>query len=168
MADTYRIPKRILGDAPAELSDQIVVTEAPIGLKLVEERPRYKSTVVTYQQTLLGLPGWDAKIPITLDEQKQVVNSLSSINPDASMPRKPKGDAKYMNDIGEDDLRQVLGFRKGEGEIRINKQRPLVYLYNKHDRQEIASERDDADAHGQHLAPTLILREVPDTIQNGQ
>ncbi|KAJ5506882.1 hypothetical protein N7453_005839 [Penicillium expansum] len=168
MADEYRIPKRILSNAPTKFSDQIVLKDAPFELKFVEERSRYKSTALTYQQTLLGLPVWDAKISVTLDESKRVVNSLSSISPDASAPGKPKDDAKYLKAIDEDGLRQALGFRKGEGEISINKQRLLVYLFNKNDRQEIASEGEDPDIHGKPFAPTLILHDISDTIQHGR
>ena len=93
-ANAYRIPQSFLKETQAQLVAEQVLSDTPPTLKLVEERPRYKSTAVTYQQTLLGLPVWNAKFSVTLNKNLQVMNSVSSIKPDAAEPRKPPDDAR--------------------------------------------------------------------------
>ncbi|KAE8140147.1 hypothetical protein BDV38DRAFT_290862 [Aspergillus pseudotamarii] len=163
VADDYRIPQDVLGETPSKLSDVASPTDAPFGLPVAQERPRYRSTAVIYQQTLGGLPVWDAKLNITVNEENQIVNSSSSIDTKASKPELPPDDAKYMqSDVTAEDLGQLLALPVSRGAIYFKpeqkKQQLLVYRYHKDDRQEISK----------HSAPTLILPEVPETIRDGQ
>ncbi|KAE8412677.1 hypothetical protein BDV36DRAFT_304744 [Aspergillus pseudocaelatus] len=163
VADDYRIPQDVLGETPTKLFDLASPTDAPFGLPVVQERPRFRSTAVIYQQTLGGLPVWDAKLNITVNEENQVVNSSSSIDIKASKPEPPPDDAKYMqNDVTVEDLGQLLALPVSRGGIYFKpeqkQQRLLVYCYHKDDRQEISG----------HSAPTLVLPEVPETIRDGQ
>lgn len=185
VAPAYGIPESLLQDTQAplvEATEEInaqsrlvgeqrkrdaspapEIADTPPALKMAEQRARFKSTAVTYQQTLLGLPVWGAKFCVTLNEQLQVLNSVSSVKSDAVEPHKPAEDARFLNDIGEADLREVLGLQAGEGDLNINYQDLLVYQYNEKHRQELP------DEHGEqgYCAPTLILHEAPDSIQEG-
>ncbi|KAE8366573.1 hypothetical protein BDV27DRAFT_170708 [Aspergillus caelatus] len=163
VADDYKIPHGVVGETPTKLSAPASPTDAPFGLPIAEERERFKSKAVTYQQTLGGLPVWDAKFNITVNEDNQVVNSSSSIDTKASKPEFPPDDAKYMkDDVTAEDLGQLLALPVSSGGIHFKKeqkqQRLLVYRYYTDDRQEISG----------HSAPTLVLREVPEAIKNGQ
>ncbi|GIC92991.1 uncharacterized protein Aud_009470 [Aspergillus udagawae] len=157
VADGYEIPQGVLGETPTELSEPASPTDAPFGLKLVQERPRFRSTAVIYQQTLGGLPVWNAKLSVTVNEENQHRHkSLQTRTP-------PRDDAKYMqNDVTEEDLGQLLALPVSRGGIYFKQeqkhQRLLVYRYHKDDRQEIAGDS----------APTLVLPEVPEIIRDGQ
>ncbi|GMG31179.1 unnamed protein product [Aspergillus oryzae] len=164
VADDYEIPQGVLGETPTRLSEPASPTDAPFGLILAQERPRFRSTAVVYQQTLGGLPVWDAKLSVTVNEENQIVNSSSSIDTEASKPETPPDDAKYMqNDVTAEDLGQLLRLPVSRGGIYFKQeqeqkqQRLLVYRYRKDDRQEIAGDS----------APTLVLPEVPETIREG-
>ena len=143
------------GDAPLAPN----IADPPPALKFAAQRARFKQTAVTYQQTLLGLPVWGAKFNVTLNNKLQVVNSVSSVKSDALEARKPATNAKYLNDFGEVDLREVLGLRAGEGNITINYQGLLIYQYNEKHRQELPHEQGEG-GEGGYFAPTLILHEA--------
>ncbi|KAK5099126.1 hypothetical protein LTR70_001276 [Exophiala xenobiotica] len=161
-AQSHLVGQRGESDAPPAP----VIADTPPALKLAEQRARFKSTAITYQQTLLGLPVWGAKFCVTLNDKLQVVNSVSSVKSDALEPRKPAEDAKFLDDIGEVDLREVLGLRADEGDITINYQGLLVYQYDGKHRQELLHEHGEGGERG-YSAPTLILHEAPDNIQEG-
>ncbi|KAJ5468862.1 hypothetical protein N7475_006614 [Penicillium sp. IBT 31633x] len=163
VADDYKIPQGVVGEIPTEFSEPASPVGAPFGLRFTQARPRFRSTAVIYQQTLGGLPVWDAKLSVTVNEENQVVNSSSSIDSNASKSETPSDGAKYMqNDVTEEDLGQLLALPVGGGGIYFKQeqkqQRILVYRYHKDDRQEIAG----------HSAPILALPEVPETIRDGQ
>ncbi|KGO48578.1 hypothetical protein PEX1_060400 [Penicillium expansum] len=164
VADDYEIPQGVIGGTPIKLSEPASPTDTPFGLRLVQERPRFRSSkAVIYQQTLGGLPVWDAKLSILVNKENQIVSSSSSIDTNASKPEIPLDDAKYMqNDVTEEDLRQLLAVSVSSDGIYFKEeqkqQRLLVYYYHKDDRQEISGDS----------APTLVLPEVPETIGDGQ
>lgn len=153
---------RLTGDTSAPQAPKI--TDTAPALKLEEERKRFKNRAVTYQQTLLGLPVWGAKFSVTVNNKMQVVNSVSSIKSDALETQKPPSDAKFFDDVKGSDLGKVLGLRSGARDITINYQGLLVYQYKKDERQHLPHEHSEAS----HFAPTLILKPVPDTIQEGK
>lgn len=162
VADDYKIPPGVLGETPTNLSELASPTDAPFGLSLAQERPRFRSTAVIYQQTLGGLPVWDAKLSVTVNKENQVVNSTSSIDITASKPEMPPEDAKYVRKgVTEEDLGQLLELPVGKGAIYFKEEQKqqnlLVYRYHKDGRQEISGDS----------APTLVLREVPETIRDG-
>jgi Zn-dependent metalloprotease len=92
---------------------------------------------VIYQQTLGGLPVWDAKLSVTVNEENQVVNSFSSLEQKPPDQKQPPDDAKYMqNDVTEEDLGQLLALpvSRGDGiyfKQEQKQQRLLVYRYHK-------------------------------------
>ncbi|KAJ5339058.1 hypothetical protein N7452_005786 [Penicillium brevicompactum] len=163
VADDYQIPRDVLGETPTNLSEPASDTGAPFGLTLAQARPRFRSTAVTYQQTLRGLPVWDAKLSVIVNKDNQVINSSSSIDTNASEPGPLPDDAKYMkNAVTEEDLGQLLALPVRGGGIYFKpeqkQQHLLVYRYHKDDRQEISGDS----------APILALPEVPETIRDGQ
>ena len=166
VADAYGIPKSFLRDDNSQLSAEEGLSDSPPALKLAEERSRFIGTTVSYQQTLLGLPVWGAEVSVTLNGDQKVINSVSSVRTHATEPRKPQGDAKYLEDIRVEDLLAVLALRPGDGQITINQQKLLVYQYRKDNRQQLAEEQPLEDGH--HHVPTLILNAVPDSIQDGR
>ncbi|KAJ5358312.1 uncharacterized protein N7496_010725 [Penicillium cataractarum] len=90
VADDYKIPPGVLGETPTKLSELASSTDALFSLSLPQERPRFRSTAVIYQQTLCGLPVWDAKFSVTVNKENHVVNSTSSIDIRASKPETPQ------------------------------------------------------------------------------
>ncbi|KAG8534314.1 uncharacterized protein KY384_001158 [Bacidia gigantensis] len=165
VAEAYEIPKSFLRKDSAQLAAGDGLRDSPPALEAREERFRFNSTAISYQQTLLGLPVWGAEISVTLNEDQKVINSVSSVQPHATQPRMPGDNAKYLKSIEVESLREVLALRPGEGQITINQQSLLVYQYRKDNRQILARDQGPSDeAH--HQVPTLILNQVPDSIQD--
>jgi hypothetical protein len=167
-APTYGIPEAYLQESQTPLPAQPVLTNEPPALRLAEERARHKSIVVSYQQTVLGLPIWARGFSVTLDEDDpRAVSSVSTVNPNIPAIKSPSSDAKLLNDISDQGLLKVLGLEPTEQQIHINTQRLLLYQYDPETRQEREEETPESGLIVTGGGSTLDLPPVAVSIQTG-
>ncbi|OJJ98993.1 hypothetical protein ASPACDRAFT_44622 [Aspergillus aculeatus ATCC 16872] len=154
-------------------SDVNSLTAPDFDLKFEQERPRFRSRAVIYQQTFKDWPVWGAQLSVTVrDGDNRVINSSSTLHTDASGPRLPPDDAKFLqNSVTEDDIAASLHvpvggdgisfskeFKQKTEEQKKEKQRILVYRYSAEGRQEQAGDSP----------PILAFEEVPEKIEDGK
>ncbi|KAJ5110610.1 hypothetical protein N7532_001145 [Penicillium argentinense] len=166
-AAIYGIPEVFLNDLDTNALSQPELTDRSTpALNLAgDPRPRHKCTMVSYQQTVLGLPIWEAGFSITLDEDMNVVSSLSTIEQSVKT-RSPKRDAVARDALDEKRLRQILGIEETQPKVTINAQRLLVYKYDSSSR--LDTEEDETRESGVDVAvPTLELPPVRSSIEAG-
>jgi zinc metalloprotease ZmpB len=173
LADAY------LGDVVAMYDvteDQTVELSGPIQREPVEEGPRLKfdqaktvldTVVVAYQQTVLGLPIWQAALQVRMyGDPPQVASSDSTLHHDVRVePLTPDERGRYADQAS---VREALGLDGAAAEgLRVNDTRWLVYRYDPKDRLDpTASVGDRKDAPGG--VPTLPLPPLPDDIEPGR
>ncbi|KAJ5674204.1 hypothetical protein N7462_009643 [Penicillium macrosclerotiorum] len=166
-ATIYGIPEAYLNDLNTSITPQPGMTDRSTpALNLAgSPRPRHKCTVVSYQQTVLGLPIWEAGFSITLDEDLNVISSVSTIEQNVKT-RSPQRDAVARNELDEKRLRKLLGIEETRPKIVINTQRLMVYKFNPSSRLE--TEEDETQESGVDVAvPTLELPPVRSSIEAG-
>ncbi|PYH78226.1 hypothetical protein BO82DRAFT_291722 [Aspergillus uvarum CBS 121591] len=142
------------------------LTAPDFDLKFEQERPRFRSKAVIYQQTFKDWPVWGAQLDVTVrDGDKRVLSSSSTLHTDASGPDPPSDDAKFIkNSVTEQDIAASLGVPVGRDGISFSeeqkkrKQRTLVYRYSAKGRQEQAGDSP----------PILAFAEVPEKIEDGK
>ncbi|KAH7090164.1 hypothetical protein FB567DRAFT_617461 [Paraphoma chrysanthemicola] len=164
-ARVYGIPPEFLQNSSPQSVLVAGLSDAPPSLEISEVRPRFKSTAVTYQQTLLGLPVWRAGVTVTLNEDQEVFQSVNNFRPAATEIKKPQDDAKFLRDINADELGKALGLPPNDDTITIDYQGLLVYRYMEDNRQPSA-ERGSHEHSSQR--PGLPLRPVPSSIRDEQ
>ena len=139
------------------------VPDVGVQLQFSEEKTIIDSTVVSYRQTYLGLPVWQAGVDVHIyGEQPAVASSTSTLQYgiDAQVPlgaslTEPDDQLLLSIGLGLDDAAQQ--------QARINSARYLVYAYDPDARAD--NETDDNLV--QDGAPTLPLPPVPAEIQPG-
>lgn len=114
-----------------ELPSQPLWTTAIESALLLARNPRclHKTTVVVYQRTIYGLPVWQEGVSITLNEDLDVISSISTLRTDKDA--KPLNqNAEFIKEINEEKLKKLLGLASTEPLLRINRQRLLEYRFN--------------------------------------
>ena len=173
LADAYlheALP--LYGLQPEETSDlrglvrsEAVAEEGP-RLKLDQEKSMLDSTVVSYQQTYLGLPVWQAAFEVrVIGDPPRVSSSSSTLHRDIdAAPPSAEGLASFSDEPAQ--LREALGLDEPSAEdLRINGSRTLVYRYEPGDRVE----HIDTEPSGiEHQPPLLPLPPVPASIEPGR
>ena len=173
LADAYlheALP--LYGLQPEETSDlrglvqsDAVAEEGP-RLKLDQEKSVLDSTVVSYQQTYLGLPVWQAAFEVRIiGDPPRVSSSSSTLHRDIdAAPPASDGVASFGDEPAQ--LREALGLDEPSAEdLRINGTRTLVYRYEPGDRVE----HIDTEPSGiEHQPPLLPLPPVPASIEPGR
>ena len=173
LADAYlheALP--LYGLQPEETSDlrglvqsDAVAEEGP-RLKLDQEKSMLDSTVVSYQQTYLGLPVWQAAFEVRIiGDPPRVSSSSSTLHRDIdAAPPASDGLASFGDEPAQ--LREALGLDEPSAEdLRINGTRTLVYRYEPGDRVE----HIDTEPSGiEHQPPLLPLPPVPASIEPGR
>ncbi|RAH76622.1 hypothetical protein BO86DRAFT_404483 [Aspergillus japonicus CBS 114.51] len=148
------------------------LTAPDFDLEFKQERPRFRSTAVIYQQTFNHWPVWGAQLSVTVREDNQVLNSSSTLHTGASGPDLLPDDAKFIkNSVTEEDIAASLGvpvgrdgisfsekFKEKTEDEKKDKQRILVYRYSAKGRQEQAGDSP----------PILAFAEVPEKIEDGK
>jgi len=150
---------------------------APVRREPVDEGPRLKAdqvknvldtVVVSYQQTALGLPIWQAALQVRIyGDPPRVASSDSTLHHDVQVEPPPAEELGRFADQAS-ALSEALGLDEaGMEHLRVNDTRLLVYRYDPGERLDPTA----ATGEGPSLeggAPTLPLPPLPETIQPGQ
>jgi zinc metalloprotease ZmpB len=168
VSDEYALVRPMLEDVNAAVGDELAEDEGP-ALRLAEEKSVMETTVISYQQTYLGLPVWEAGVAVVLqDNPPRVTSSSSTVHADIDA-KSPPADAPFLPEgITPAALRPLLGLEGGRGGgLTINGTRLLVYRYDslqRFDPEIVLAEEDHGG--GLHVEPpTLPLPPVPDRIE---
>ena len=137
-------------------------------LRLVEEKTIQQTTVVSYQQTHLGVPVWDARLTVRVQRDPfRVTSSESTLHYGIKVER-PKGTARYRPGSRNVTalLQRVVAAAKGKL-TKVTGMRPLVYQYDPDARIDPEATEKRAEAM-QGGVPLLPLPRVPRTIRAGR
>ena len=166
-ADVLQVPQ----DAMRSLD--VAPGIAPVGevesLRFEAEKRMMDSTVVSYAQTMFGLPIYQAGVSVMLNQPDNSVKAASSTL-HYDIAAQPPGNAvtsKFATAAatgGYDEL--VRGAIPAAADMRINRTRLLVYRYNAAKRVHRHTERAGENGFGAE-PPTLPLPPVPDSIRDG-
>jgi hypothetical protein len=167
VAEIFSIPTAMLQDLGAPLSDNPNPHLRP-GLRFAAEKLLTQTTIVSYVQTVLGLPIWEAGFSISLlPEPFRGVSSVSSVHLAVDITP-PSSEAPYLKPIDPAVLGRLLGLNGVSETVpavpRINSTRLLVYRY-----VPVARFDPEVESPIQLFGgpPTLPLPPVPATIVSG-
>ena len=163
----YQLDSEMAANLAASIVDEI--TDEGPRLKIVAEKILGRQATISYAQTCLGLPVWEAGLTVQLrGSPARVTASQSSIHhglevepPNEHAPHLPEG-------VDEQTLSRLLGLEPSDETPAISSKRLIIYAYDANDRGNAAGERDQDDEEQMHTAaPTLALPAVPDSIKTG-
>ncbi len=150
-------------------------TEAGVELRFKEEKAVGTSVSVAYDQTLHGLPIWDAGVTVRIDsKQMGVTGSHNATHYDIEAKR-PTADALFLqNSITKEKLLELLGLAQ-QTDVTINATRALVYRFRLAERlsSQVKAHQKADDFVGLGGSekvefPTLVLPPLPDSIEEGK
>ena len=155
-------------DEVADLSGAVrpePVDEGP-RLKVREEKTVLDTVVVSYQQTYLGLPVWQAALEVRMyGDPLKVASSDSTLHHDLDASPPP---AESLTAFGGDptSLREALGIDEPTAQrLSISGTRSLVYRYDPDERLDPTADTERGLEGG---PPALPLPAVPAEIQPGR
>lgn len=167
-AGVLRLPQETMNSL--DLRAAAAPTGESQALRFESEKRLMDSTVVSYTQTMFGLPIYQAGVAVTLHSPDNSVRAASSTL-HYDIAAQPPGDAltgASLNAaaVGEFDgvVRKAI---PAATEMRINRTRLMVYRYNRAERI-LRHSPQDKDS-GFHVEPpTLPLPPIPATIVDGR
>lgn len=184
-ADDYlREHSELLGVAPAELGSLTLTREAaPVAAgseyRLHSENAQFDTTTVTYDQTLYGLPVWEAGLSVHVKEGPyRVIGADTTRHADLTMTQ-PEAEGlqrglkeldRLDESLDEERLARLLELTESSDEynrdsLKIDEVKLVVYRY------EAAKREPAVEADGdtfEHDHPRLPLPKVPDSIAEGE
>jgi zinc metalloprotease ZmpB len=145
-------------------------TQAGVELRFKEEKAQENAVTVAYDQTVLGLPIWNAGVTVRVNgAELSVTGSHNATHYDVQV-RPPKADSAYLpHSMDATKVAALLGLTSSQG-LTITSTRALVYLYRQTDRfdaQIKAHAGSDPEAgfgKGAPQFPSLPLPPVPSAI----
>lgn len=184
-ADQYlREHGELLGVAPTELENLSLTSEAaPVAAgteyRLSSEKAQFDTTTVTYEQTLHGLPVWEAGVSVHVKEGPfRVVGADTTRHADLRMTQPEaeglQGDLEALERLDErlDEKRlaQLLELSDSSDEydrdsLKVDEVKLVVYRYEEAKREPAVEAEDDTFEHDH---PRLPLPAVPDSIAEGE
>lgn len=161
------------------------VTDVGVELRFKEEKSVGSAVTVAYDQTVFGLPIWNAGVAVRIDAQKFGVMGMHNAAHYGIDANRPQKNARFApNMMHPENLCTLLGIPYSESLI-INSTRTLVYLYEESERidpqieshlqQETVPEESQSLGGAQFSGimqlgppefPSLPLPPVPDSIKN--
>ena len=174
LADAYvRAVLPIYGVPPEQAADLSASLRREPGregpqLRFGQEKRVLDSVVVSYQQTVLGLPIWQSALEVRMyGDPLRVASSDSTLHYDVLLEPPTRDELDGFANEGS-WLRDPLGLDEATAQaMRLNDTRLLVYRYDPAERLDLAASGGDQPSL-QGGAPTLPLPPVPDTIQPGR
>ncbi|MFN2560276.1 MAG: hypothetical protein ABR571_03115 [Jatrophihabitans sp.] len=170
-----------LASSPASMPEK-----APVEFRYLTEKSQFDMTTVAYQQTVLGLPVFEAGVAVQMKTDPfQVVSSQSTQHLELEVKR-PSADAvKRAQSISVGQLATTLGLAARDGgkgqpvrkSLQIERRQLVVYRYDPDRIQRDAPTRagelpatngDHADAEPHGALPRLPLPPVPDNVRPGR
>ena len=139
-----------------------------VRLKVDQEKTVLDTVVVSYQQTVLGLPIWQAALQVRMyGDPLRVASSDSTLHEDVQVEPPPEDVLGRFADEAS-SLHEALGLEDAAARrLRVNGTRLLVYRYDPDERFDPTASVDEP-ASLQDGAPTLPLPRMPDTIEPGR
>lgn len=168
LADSYLAEVAPLYGIEENMLPSMTALTAPAGaagtLEMIEEKELMGTTSIAYQQTLEGLPVWEAGFNVTiLPSPLRVVASQSSVHRDISVDN---AGAASLTDMGRDELVKALALKSTKG-LEINGTRRLIYRFDPDRRTDPEAAKKSRNALEQG-PPTLPLPRLPASIEPGQ
>lgn len=180
LADLYKLAPRWL----ATLSEPVAnaVREEGTQVRFRESKGLRNATVITYQQTYLGLPVWNAHLDIRIQQSPLRVTSSTSFTHHDVQVSPPSAKARFVPGRRETQalLRRLVTQAKGRI-VKVTDERLIVYRYEAEARLDPESHREapngarprarKAVARGAVVpigVPTLPLPSVPTSIVDGR
>lgn len=162
----YDLTEEYVADLSGSLRSQPI--DEGERLKLSQEKNSLDTVVVSYQQTALGLPIWQAALQVRMyGDPLQVASSDSTLHYDVHVEPPPLDELGGFTDEAS-GLREALGLDEPTAHgLRVNQTRLLVYGYDPAERLDPTASAGDRPSF-EGGAPTLPLPPVPDTILPGQ
>jgi hypothetical protein len=139
-------------------------------LRFESEKRLMDSTVVSYAQTMFGLPIYQAGVSVVMNRPNNSVRAATStlhydITAQPPSPGLTANAADAATTGGYDDLvRKAIPAAQG---MRINRTRLMVYRYDASKRTHVHGAPGDQRGFGPE-PPTLPLPKVPESIKDGQ
>jgi zinc metalloprotease ZmpB len=182
-ADQYlRDHSELLGVAPAELENLAATREvAPVAagsqFRLRSENTQFDTTTVTYEQTMYGLPVWEAGVSVHVKEGPfRVVGADTTRHADLTATRDVPDIEDELTDlerlderIDDERLAEILGLTTDSNlyerdSLKVQDVTLVVYRY------EAAKREPDVDDENtfEHAHPRIPLPPLPDSISEGE
>lgn len=163
VAAIYGFPNSWISNLNSPISD--VPTDDGLRLAFAEEKSPHQASIISYYQTVLGLPIWESGFSVTvLPGPLRGTSSISSVNYAVKVD-KPSTKGHLFKGIEPGHLQSYLSLRDGNSRVRINSTRLLVYQYNPSNRQEGGDETPNGPSLTSGGGPTLPLPPVSETIK---
>lgn len=167
----------VLGFAQEETANfaaapAIGLSAAGVELRFKEEKAVGAGVTVAYDQTIYGLPIWDAGVTVRIDgRQMGVTGSHNAAHYEVRAHQPARGAAYLPHLMDLATVCRVLGLQQGDPDLTINGTRALVYRYRPEERLDPQHAAHEAPDDSTGLAgpksvpfPTLPLPPVPEAI----
>lgn len=179
VAPDYNIDENMLPDADGSAAAFAGDNNQPASkLEIAEEKDVLGTTVISYQQTLNGLPVWNHGVSVTIQpEPMRVTASQSSVDSNVAAAANNSLDgaaasaAEFAPDKLKNDLPKLKSVlkAKSKSDLKINGTRELYYRYEPSERFHVEAELEsESNGNLQECAPALPLAPVPDSIKPGE
>jgi hypothetical protein len=147
---------------------------APVGegvrLRRTGEKSAMDTTVVSYQETVLGLPVWQAVLEVRMfGDPLQVTSSDSTLHRDVQI-EPPRADAlQAFTGDNPLDVAEAVGLDEADAQrLAVSSTRLLVYRYVPEQRFDLTSTTPSGGEPLQLGPPVLPLPPAPDSIEAGR
>ncbi len=158
------------------------ITNDPEEFRFFEEKQILDNgAVVSFYQTLFGLPVREAGITVNINPQtSKVLSSQSTLHPDLTAQKPSNAALKRLLSIDKEKLAQILGLtsqaklaRIGLEKLEIESHRLIIYRYENANRLPANGQKQLGETHATNRLsapehPTLPLPPVPDAIKEGE
>jgi hypothetical protein len=164
VAKIYKFPNSWFTSLNSPVRD--IRTDDGVRLVFAEEKSPHQASIISYYQTVLGLPIWESGFSITvLPGPLRGTSSISSVKYNVKVD-KPRGKGRLFKGIDPGNLQNHLRLEDKNSDVRINSTRLLVYQYDSSNRQDGGDETKGPSLTSGET-PTLPLPPVPETIVPG-
>ncbi|HMD47456.1 MAG TPA: hypothetical protein VKG79_00095 [Bryobacteraceae bacterium] len=147
--------------------------------RLWSEKTQFDTTTVTFAQTCLGLPVWEAGVAVQIKLNPfRVIAALSTAHSNLRVEKPSARSVEALENLHEERLAHSLGLRADDhdfarGSLKIERKKLFVYRYESSQRIREGEEIISAPAHGEpalhsHHYPNPPLPPVPESIENGK
>lgn len=172
VAPIYSIPEKMLTELdiqpPRDLTNaQDWNTKQSTLLQFAGQKSIFESKTISYFQTIIGLPIWEAGLSVSLlGNPLRVASSVNTVHLEVQLVV-PDSNASFLpKKITTSELIQLLGINEKELKKtpEINSMRLLIYRYDPERRFDPESEMQKREG-GRAGPPILPLPTVPDTVK---
>lgn len=150
-------------------------THAPVELRFQEEKSTGRALTVSYDQTVMGLPVWDAGMTVRINAEAMQVTGAHNATHYGVEPQAPSAGARFLpNSIDTATMAGLLGLG-ADAELSVSATRALIYRCDPQDRFDPEAEaHDQPDEHTGFAGeatpplPKLPLPDLPPELEPGR